>query len=617
MALPNSASRHKESEPVHEKKLLQSVRGRNSTIDQPNESGMNQQKATGLLFGGELYAKFLGYAGPEGISHLRDDQLWRKAMDLLPAKDMQTLNLPVVSRPKTDLNLFLLRSFLTEPVISPHTGKRCGWKLNDLATMILASSPLTSDRMLQSIVYPGCNEKVMKHILVDDNKHLSASLLQKMIISGCPLKLFERVVAQQNATSEILSAILLRLLGLKSYSAVYVDRVLCAIASHRNTNQMDLQYLANHQSAKVRAGVANNTNAAQFELLQSLAKDDNPEVRAACASNVNAPKDLLIELSMDKSMFVRKGVVKNQGADKRMLMMLASYYSDRDLLSTLQRNKNCTVDEIFSVSNRNHWYVLSWGSSDSIVLRNLVGVDGGTYDEEIASNSSSSTETLQLLAKSENTDVRDAVARNESISTEMFEQLMRDGSSKAALADNEGIPLNILEVLSNDTDEEVRQNVAYNIRTPPEILQRMATMEGQPSQILEIIYSERYNDISIDFLQTQCNDVLTRGEGIPADLARAVIDHESLFKVSLEILVALSNIPNTSIRYDLLKNSRLPVGDIIRLYHDTGLDKKYVTSSIRKNALLQIAVDKLFHLYFRSKDGVGSDSEFALGEQWW
>ena len=65
MALPNSG--HKESEPVDELKL---PRVRNSTIGQPIESSMNQQKATGLLFGGELYAKFLGYVGPEGISQL-------------------------------------------------------------------------------------------------------------------------------------------------------------------------------------------------------------------------------------------------------------------------------------------------------------------------------------------------------------------------------------------------------------------------------------------------------------------------------------------------------------------------------------------------------------------
>ena len=36
-----------------------------------------------------------------------------------------------------------------------------------------------------------------------------------------------------------------------------------------------------------------------------------------------------------------------------------------------------------------------------------------------------------------------------------------------------------------------------------------------------------------------------------------------------------------------------------------------------ENALLQVAVDKLFRLYFQSKDGVGSYSDFVEGEKWW
>ena len=162
-----------------------------SATTKPDEIENNNQIAANLLLGGELYSKLLGYAGRQGIAHLRDDRLWRKAMDSLPANELRALGMPVVPRP-SDLDLFLLRSLLTEPVVSPRTGKGKGWKLNDLGTMIMASSPLASEQMLQSLVYPGCDEKVMSHLLVHDNKHLSASLLTKMLVSGCPPKLFER-----------------------------------------------------------------------------------------------------------------------------------------------------------------------------------------------------------------------------------------------------------------------------------------------------------------------------------------------------------------------------------------------------------------------------------------
>ena len=594
---------------------------RQSTDDgsRPNETENDHQKAANLLFGGELYAQLLEYAGPEGISHLRDDWRWRKAMDLLPAKDLDSLTLPVVTRPESELDLFLLRSFLTDPVTSPHTGKRCGWKLNDLAMMILTSSPLTSDQMLQRHVYPGCDEKVMSHILVDGNKHLSSSLLQKMILAGCPPKLFERIAKQQNATSEILSAILLRLTHLgSSQKATYTGKVLYAVASHRNTNQMDLQYLAAHSSIEARKGVAKNVKAAQFGLLQALSKDEAKEVRAACASNVNAPKELLVKLSMDLEFIVRRAVTENQSADKDLLKMLASYYNDSTLLWSLSCNKNCCVDEIFSVSNKNHRRLLAGFSKDSTLLRNLVGMDGGSYDFDLAGNCNVPIDALQILAKTGDGKTRYELARNESITASLMEELMQDEDCKTAIAENEATPMHVLELLSVDDDEDVREIVAYNAHTPPEILQRMATMAGQSDEVLEAIFTERYNHISVDFLEQACIDALDSEDGIISKhLAHAVLHHKAKSNIPLEILIALGNGPKRSIRRQLLENPRLPVGDIIRLYHDPDLDKKLVNSSIRKNALLQIAVDKLFRLYFQSKDGVGSDSDFAEGERWW
>ena len=224
--------------------------GTSAATCKSDEGENSYQSAANLLLGGELYAKLLGYTGREGISHLRGDQLWRKAMDSLPAKDLRALGIPVVPRPN-ELDLFLLRSLLTEPVVSLHTGKCTGWKLNDLATMILASSPLASEQMLQSLVYPGCGEKVMSHLLVDDNKHLSASLLTKMLVSGCPRKLFERIATQQNATSHTLSAMLLRSSTLSEKAA---GKVYFAVASHRNADELDLHYLATFKSRKLERG---------------------------------------------------------------------------------------------------------------------------------------------------------------------------------------------------------------------------------------------------------------------------------------------------------------------------------------------------------------------------
>ena len=582
----------------------------------PDAVEENHQTAVDLLFCGELYAKLLGYAGRQGIMYLRDDQLWRKAMDLLPAKDLSALGIPVVSRPN-ELDLFLLRSLLTKPVVSLRTGKDIGWKLNDLGTRILASSPLASDEMLQSLVYPGCDEKVMSSLLVHENTHLSASLLTKMLVSGCPPKLFECIATQENATSQILSAILLKLLISRAVKNPGNRKVYLAVASHRNADELDLHYLATHKSAEARKGVAMNVNAARFGLLHALSKDENAGVRAACAANINAPRTLLFGLAMDSDREVRESVAGNPSADKDLLMTIAASSTNPRLLRTVARNPNCSVDEIFSINNNNHRESLAHFSSDPILLNSLVGLDDCSYDEYVAWNANSPVEILTSLAKSENEEIRYEVARHKNTTSPLIEELLQDEECMEALAENHNLPFHIFQLLSVDDSRAVRNNVACNTRAPPEILERMIEVDGEAKYILDNIYIDNSQRISFAALEAVLQRDIASEEGASEPLVEAVLNHDDMRNLSAEILAALANNSDTTIRCQMLQHPCLPLGDIIRLYHDAALDEKMVNKYIRKNALLQVAVDKLFHLYFKSKHGVGDDSHFEDGENWW
>lgn len=106
-------------------------------------------------------------------------------------------------------------------------------------------------------------------------------------------------------------------------------------------------------------------------------------------------------------------------------------------------------------------------------------------------------------------------------------------------------------------------------------------------------------------------------EMISSSLAHAVLTHDDTRNLSAEILAALSNHQERMIRCQMLQHPCLPVGDIIRLYHDAALDKYMVNKYIRKNALLQVAVDKLFSSFSPLNDGVGRPSLFEEGEHWW
>ena len=596
------------------------AKGAKRALVKPDEVEDNRQTAVDLLFGGELYAKLLGYTGRQGIMYLRDDQLWRKAMDSLPAKDLSALGIPVVSRPN-ELDLFLLRSLLTEPVVSLHTGKGIGWKLNDLGTRILASSSFASDEMLQSLVYPGCDEKVLSHLLVDENKHLSASLLTKILVS-CPsppkISLFERIATQQNATSPILSSILLRSSTLSQYSEVAVCKIYLAVASHRNTSEPDLHYLTAHKKrTNARKGVAVNVNAARFGLLHPLSKDKNVDVRAACAANIDAPRTLLFELAMDSDIKVRKSVAENSSADQDLLKTIAASNTDQQLLGCVARNSNCSVDEIFSASNKRHRMTIATFSNDPVILSNLVGMDGGSYDDHLAANDNTPVDVLPSLAKSEDEEIRYALAQHRNITTPLIEELLQDEDKKSGLAYNESLPFHIFQLLSVDGNDDVRENLACNVQVPPEILERMVAVDGESKYILDDIYVYNGHRLSITALEAACRRDLASEEEISMALASAVLNHDDTRNLSAEILAALANNPKEDVRVQTLQHPCLPVGDIIRLYHDVALDKKMVNKFIRRNALLQVAVDKLFHLYFKSKHGVGDDSYFEDGEHWW
>lgn len=360
-----------------------------------------------------------------------------------------------------------------------------------------------------------------------------------------------------------------------------------------------------------------NVNAARFGLLHPLSKDKNVDVRAACAANIDAPRTLLFELAMDSDIKVRMSVAENPSADQDLLKTIAASNTDQRLLECVARNSNCSVDEIFSASNKRHRMTIATYSNDPVILSNLVGMDDGSYDHHLAWNDSTPVDALTSLLNSEDEEVRSALAQHKNITAPLIEELLQDEDCKAGLANNESLPFHIFQLLSVDGNDHVRENLAYNVQVPPEILERMVAVDGESEVILDYIYVDNGHRISFTALEAACQRDLASEEGITWALAKAVLSHDDMRNLSAEILAALANNSDTTIRCQMLQHPCLPLGDIIRLYHDAALDKKMVNKYIRKNALLQVAVDKLFHLYFKSKHGVGDDSYFEDGENWW
>ena len=298
------------------------------------------QKAIALVFGGELYAKLLRYAGPEGIAHLRGDQKWRKAMDDLPADDLRALKLPVVERPD-DVDLTLLRQMLTEPISSAYPGQDSGWTLSELGWKILVKSPLTSNAVIEGMISSDCGAQKLKTISFRPSN--SVEILTKLL---CLVKpgLFWNIAHHLNASSEILSAVLLR--------GANDDLTISGrVATNLNTGPLDLHFLSEHGDRYVRRDVASNTSTPEY-VLRKLSADREVTVRVAVATNPRTPRDMLISLSIDASEQVRIGVAVNPNAGLDLLSRLALDDSDA-VLEFLAENRKKDFDVIFNEARKN------------------------------------------------------------------------------------------------------------------------------------------------------------------------------------------------------------------------------------------------------------------------
>ena len=561
------------------------------------------QKAVSLVFGGELYAKLLRYAGPEGIAHLRGDRKWRKAMDELPADDLRGLHLPVVKRPD-DVDLTLLRELLTEPAPTALIDQASGsWTLNELGRKILVRSPLTSNAVIRNVVNSGNDELLDGSIC--HRLGNSAEILADLVRLGKP-KVLWKIPYHPAATCEILSAILVRLPQSK-LSQDHVRTAVNNIANHRNTGGFDLDFLSTHEDSYVRRCVAQNRSTPSY-LLRKLSSDTVTRVRAAVARNPKTPRDRLVSLSVDPSHVVRAAVARNPNAYLDLLTKLAQD-DDSDVLYALAQSQKKHFDLIFDEARKRHRSTIAFYSDNSDALDRLVGMDDGSYDHLVARNPNTSQEVLDRLAASDDERVRMSVAGNKNTSAAALQQLLHDSSCKFMVAENENTPIHILEALAKEEDSDVLGCIAENKSVTPEILRGIISSTPPDSLPYTVLENE---SLPIADLVGFAATVLEKDIDLPKFLKVSLSDRLEYEKdLPVSIVVVMSK-KDRELQRLAATRSNLPVKDILRL---SKIEDQDIRKSLQFNPLLQIAVDKLYHLL--SSGGVGSGAHFTDGENWW
>lgn len=283
----------------------------------PSADQMSGASATDLLFGGELYADLLGFAGPEAIAHIRDDREWRRAMDELPDGNKKKLGLPVLRVPRPSVeDRRLLRELLTEPVRgtaeSGTAGEegdagaatRVGWKFNELGLQVLAESPLTSNTVIGKMIASGnCSDDILG--LIARRESVSSKTLSTLLSLENPA-VFPYIAAHCNATSSILSDVLVQL-SKSNLSEDIISGIEEEVGRHKETSEMDLLVF---KDDVVRGAVAENSSTPEWVLGQ-LSTDDDYYVRHALARNIATPLSLLHKLAFDVDFHVRRAVARN------------------------------------------------------------------------------------------------------------------------------------------------------------------------------------------------------------------------------------------------------------------------------------------------------------------
>lgn len=220
-----------------------------------------------------------------------------------------------------------------------------------------------------------------------------------------------------------------------------------AVAIHPNTTIDLLEKLAEDEEEDVRQAVAQNIKT-PLNILEKLAYARSFEIRKAVASNSNSNLNILRKLLNDKAPCVRVAIAKNNNLPDEFQSEL-SQDSDSDTIAALAENPKTKIKilEKLLKNNQQQRIVIN-----NIIQRGLLQVD-------------MSPETLERLSKYQSWEINVAIARHPNTSVQLLNKLAKNknASVRMAVANQNRLDRQTLEILLNDSDNNVRQNALKNI----------------------------------------------------------------------------------------------------------------------------------------------------------
>ena len=206
-------------------------------------------------------------------------------------------------------------------------------------------------------------------------------------------------------------------------------------------------------------------------ILKTLVKYPIPDIHERIAANSNATSDIL-------EMLVVRAKPNKFGEDIRL---------------TIAKHKNVTPNLLRKIADDLNKPNLSTRYDVLIPLAYSQKtppdvLEKFSYDENhylrlvVAKNPNTTVEVLNGLAEDQNEKVRQAVAENPNTSVETLKSFVNDKAIfRQAIALNPNLPEDVLDILSNDTEDNVRLNVAKNPNTSLETLKSLYELDSSAS----------------------------------------------------------------------------------------------------------------------------------------
>lgn len=188
-------------------------------------------------------------------------------------------------------------------------------------------------------------------------------------------------------------------------------------------------------SAKLNIRVARD-RATTADVLAVLAGDDNSEVRAAVAANDKTPLDILRLMVSDEDSGVRWALAQNASADEWILRELAKDDS-KHVRGAVAQNRMSPPD----------------------LQETLAEDDDDLVRVCVAGGRATPVEVLRRIARTES-DVcfMESLAQNEALPVDIMDRLVghKEAIVRLALAHNRAVPMHVIALLADDESEIVR-----------------------------------------------------------------------------------------------------------------------------------------------------------------